>query len=196
MHFKLNDKALTYPLLGLVSALVLTLGLVFLSYRYQHQQVLLLDKNQQQIQQIKSKLVAHVQEQALRQQYLPAYQRMQAKGLIAAEQRNLWVTQLQQIYQQHKLLAIDYSIKPQQKMHTADLGPFSLVLSPMYLSMDLLHEGDLFKILDDLQQNAPPFVLRQCELTMPIDANINIAQLTPNLKAHCRLDWMSLNTSR
>jgi hypothetical protein len=197
MRFNLNDdKPLVYPLLGLACALVMMSGLVFFSYQYNQQQALLLNTAQMQLQQARLKQTANVQDVALRKRYLPAYQELQAMGLIAQEQRSLWIERLQTIYQQHKLLGIDYRIEPQQKINGADLGQFSLVQSRMHLSMDLLHEGDFFSMVDDLPQHIPPFVLRECELSMPIEATINSELLKPNISARCSLDWLSLSETK
>jgi len=56
----------------------------------------------------------------------------------------------------------------------------------------MLHEGDLIHLIEDLHQDTPPFLVRECEITRPIGADIDSKKMTANLKAVCEIDWITL----
>ena len=62
----------------------------------------------------------------------------------------------------------------------------------MKLNLDMLHEGDLLTLLDGLQEQTTPFIVRDCEITRPIGTEINTKNIVANLKAVCEIDWLTL----
>ena len=62
----------------------------------------------------------------------------------------------------------------------------------MSLKLDMLHEGDLLVLLDDLHEQTTPFIVRECEISRPIGALVNIKNVAANMQAVCEIDWLTL----
>jgi hypothetical protein len=62
----------------------------------------------------------------------------------------------------------------------------------MKLNLDMLHEGDLINLIDGLNKQGTPFIVRDCEIKRAIGAQVDTKNLTPNLRAHCEIDWLTL----
>lgn len=128
-------------------------------------------------------------------EYLPTYNELLAKGFIGEERRIEWIERLRQIHGQYNLFSIDYSIGQQEKYNpsfVSNLGNHVLNRSVMELQLDMLHEGDLINLLEDLHKDTPPFMVRDCEITRPIGAEIDTKKVAANLKAACEIDWITL----
>lgn len=127
--------------------------------------------------------------------YLPEYNELLSKGFIGEERRIEWIERLRQIHGQYNLFSIDYSIGQQEKYKPSfvqNIGSHVMNRSVMELRLDMLHEGDLINLLEDLHENTPPFMVRDCEITRPIGAEVNTKKVVANLKAACEIDWITL----
>jgi hypothetical protein len=127
--------------------------------------------------------------------YLPEYNELLSKGFIGEERRIEWIERLRQIHGQYNLFSIDYSIGQQEKYKPSfvqNIGSHVMNRSVMELRLDMLHEGDLINLLEDLHENTPPFMVRDCEITRPIGAEVNTKKVVANLKATCEIDWITL----
>lgn len=128
-------------------------------------------------------------------EYLPVYNNLLARGFIGEERRIEWIERLRQIHGQYNLFSIDYSIGQQEKYKPSfvqNMGNHVMNRSVMELQLDMLHEGDLINLLEDLHKDTPPFMVRDCEITRPIGAEINSKKVVANLKAACEIDWVTL----
>lgn len=126
--------------------------------------------------------------------YLPQYQRLIETGFIGEERRIEWIDVLRNIHQQQKLFSINYSIDPQEPYKPSfnlNTGAYTLHRSVMKLGLAMLHEGDIFTLLEALNaQESAPYILRQCEFTRLADSSK--AKFSPTLQANCELDWLTL----
>jgi uncharacterized protein YhaN len=124
--------------------------------------------------------------------YQPLYAALRERGLIGQENRLDWVDAMRQIQEQRKLMPITYELEPQQPVQmdgAMELGGYRLHGSRMNLHMDLLHEGDLFVLLEDLHQRS--FYSPQ-ECSIKRTASGPPAPLAPTLSADCTLNWLTL----
>jgi hypothetical protein len=124
--------------------------------------------------------------------YQPQYAALRERGLIGQENRLDWVDAMRQIQEQRKLMPITYELEPQQPVQmdgAMELGGYRLHGSRMNLHMDLLHEGDLFVLLDDLRQrsfySAQECSIKRAAAGLP-------TPLAPTLTADCTLNWLTL----
>lgn len=134
---------------------------------------------------------AETEKQEIRQ-YQPQYAALLERGLVGRENRLDWVDALRQIQEQRKLMPISYELSPQQPVRidaAIDLGDYRLVGSRMRLHMELLHDGDLFVLLDDLRQRS--FYSAQ-DCTVERAASGQPSPLAPTLVADCTLNWLTL----
>lgn len=126
--------------------------------------------------------------------YLPEYQHLIDIGFIGQEKRLEWVDSLRRIHKDNKLFNIDYSINPQEVYITtliSNLGTFVLNRSVMKIEMNMLHEGDLLTLIENLiADQASPFIVRDCELTRTGAPKLNT--FAPNMLSKCEIDWLTL----
>ena len=124
--------------------------------------------------------------------YQPQYAALRERGLIGQENRLDWVDAIRQIQEQRKLMPISYELEPQQPVRLEagmQLGGYRLHGSRMNLHMDLLHEGDLFVLLDDLRQRSF-YSAQECSIKRA--ASGLPTPLAPTLSADCTLNWLTL----
>lgn len=131
----------------------------------------------------------------LLQEYLARYQELQQRGVVGAERRLDWVEAVQESAQRLRLSKIQYQIMPREPYAPADLPSYpglSVYASRMKLDMELMHEGDLAAVLDNLEHTAPGAVqVQSCRLRRLQDT-LALDEARPNLAATCELRWFSI----
>jgi hypothetical protein len=188
-------RKLRIPIIGLGAALVLVGLLVSFADEYRKKNETAMQTQQNILNQARQKFQSSGIEKDTIIQYLPQYNDLLAKGFIGEERRIEWIETLRQIHAQHKLFSIDYSIALQESYKPSflpNLGNFRLNRSVMNLKLDMLHEGDLLTLLDGLHEQTTPFIVRDCEISRPVGAMINIKNVAANMQANCEIDWLTL----
>jgi hypothetical protein len=191
-----NDwRKLRFPILGLGLTMILVGLLASFAEQYSTSKELALISEQSLYSKARQKFESSGLEKETIIQYLPQYNNLLAQGFIGEERRIEWIERLRQIHSQYNLFSIDYSIGQQEKYKPSfitNMGNHVMHRSVMELKLDMLHEGDLVHLLTDLHEKTPPFLVRDCEITRPIGAEINTKKVAPNLKAICEIDWITL----
>jgi len=191
-----NDwRKLRYPILGLGLALIAVGLLVSFADQYNKKQDLAFIEQQGLYQKARQKFESSGLEKETIINYLPVYNDLLKIGFVGEERRIEWIERLRQIHAQYNLFSIDYNIGQQERYEPSfiqDMGALVLNRSVMELNLDMLHEGDLVNLLGELHKRTPPFMVRDCEITRPIGADINTNNLKANLRARCELDWLTL----
>lgn len=188
-------KVLRNPIIMLGAAMILVGLLASFADQYKEKQQQALLEQQREYQQARNKLQSSGQEKETIIKYLPEYNHLLDVGFIGEERRIEWIERLRQIHGQYNLFSIDYNIGQQERYqpeYISNMGNHILNRSVMELKLDMLHEGDLINLLRDLHINTPPFMVRDCEITRPIGADIDVNQLKANLRARCEIDWLTL----
>ena len=186
---------LKFPILGLGLMLLLMGLLISFADQYRQKSFSAAILQQESLKQARIKFQSSGIEKDTIKQYLPQYNQLIASNFIGEEQRIEWIDNLRQIHDAHALFNIDYSIGTQESYkpnYLPNLGHFKLQRSVMKLNLDMLHEGDLLNLLNGLQQQSTPHVVRDCEITRPFGSAINIKDIVANLKAVCEIDWLTL----
>ena len=123
--------------------------------------------------------------------YQPKFMTLRERGFVGAERRLDWIEHIRYIRENRKLLPITYEISAQQVFQVdpeVTLGDLELRGSKMKLQMNLLHEGDLFNLLDDLK-NKGFYTVQECKVkragTEPESAHLPLA-------AECVIYWLTL----
>lgn len=192
---KQDWRKLRNPILGLGAALVVVGLLISFADQYRQENAQALQAQQSLLNQARQKYQSSGLEKETITQYMPIYNSLLASGFIGEERRIEWIENLRQIHAQYKLFSIDYSIGLQEDYKPGflpNLGNFKLNRSVMKLNLAMLHEGDLLSLLDGLQEQPTPFIVRDCEITRPIGSVINTNNISANLKATCEIDWLTL----
>ncbi len=188
-------RQLRFPILGLGLAMIAAGLLASFADQYRTKQEQALQIEQGLYNQARQKFESSGQEKETIIKYLPEYNRLLAQGFIGEERRIEWIERLRKIHGQYNLFSIDYSIGQQERYQPSfiiNAGNHIINRSVMELKLDMLHEGDLIHLIEDLHQETPPFLVRECEITRPIGADIDSKKMTANLKAVCEIDWITL----
>jgi hypothetical protein len=164
---------------------------------YQYVSGLAAENSQYQaaLNQIRDRYVAAIQERQLVERYWPQYRQLQTNGFVGEENRLNWVDLLHTLATRHRVLALSYEVSPRALAApnpAINTGDFQLQGSEMTLRLDLLHEGNLLALLQDLStQNAGIFNLKSCtiERTQP---EITVSTSSSNLSAQCKLIWHTI----
>lgn len=158
---------------------------------------MLLEHNRQKnlFQNISNQYLAVDQEEKLIRQYYPEFIKLHDKGIIGQERRLSWLETLRSAGENMKLPALRYGIESQSRFvpdYSVNTGSFQIYSSSMKLNVDLLHEGDLKKLLDTLSTEAPGiYNVSKCMLRRSGEINIENAN-KGNISAECELRWLNI----
>jgi hypothetical protein len=176
-----------------ITGLSLIVSASLLLYSYYQKQTLQQQRQaqQQQLALYQQQYQTRLSEQRFIKQYWPVYQSMLQDGYIGEERRDVWLQALAQAQQSQHLFAAEFELGPSEPYQIATLADAkNIVRSVMHISLPMLHEEDLFKLIQSMRQNIKQaWVLRQCEITR---LNSDENSLAPHLRAQCELDWLSL----
>jgi len=140
-------------------------------------------------------LLVDEDERLIRARY-PDYRRLASEGMLGEEQRLDWLEALREADTALKLPAIRYGIEARQAWRGAleiDTHPYSLRSSDMTLTLALVHEGDLARLLERLRMaRVGLFSVETCNLVRR--ANTGPTPLDPALDASCVLRWVTLGS--
>lgn len=130
--------------------------------------------------------------------YLAPYQALLADKQIGEERRLDWIDALSRIRQQRKFFPMEYDIasrRPYTFTGLPSANTLKISASRMNIKLSLLHEGDLFTLLNDLRtRKAGLFALDHCDIARNPQEKGKPPQLAPNLAAECALDWLTVST--
>lgn len=187
-------NGLTIPLLILLATLATALVLVKMTADGVASAQRNLDTQRAQLREAQTRVQKSGTERDLIARYLPNYQKLDALGFVGDEQRINWLDALRNANQKGGLFGINYDIAAKKAYpHAAALGaPSQLNLSHsvMKLRFDMLHEGDLPKLLEHLSaQNAGVFIVNHCSLRR--SSATPATRFQPNMNAECELAWLT-----
>lgn len=128
--------------------------------------------------------------------YYPKFIHLYNYGEIGQERRLDWIETLRKAGIDIKLPSLSYSIESQKVFipnFSINMGRFRLFKSDMSLKMQLLHEGDLFNLLNELDQDAKGlYRVSNCKLTNNIRGKLTDDPNAANVTADCLLEWFTL----
>ena len=117
---------------------------------------------------------------------------LQTRGVIGEEQRLEWVELLKEIRDRRRLIDLHYEIAPQRQLDTGTGSGFAFFSSTMKVQLQLLHEEDLTRLLDDLRQYARALIqVKSCQVSRLPRGGSEIGA-SAHLQAECRIDWVTL----
>ncbi len=143
---------------------------------------------------------ALVQRRRIVDRYHRRYQQFAAIGFVGMESRLDWIETLRMSSGELTLPRVSYIIEPQlnavapvQSILGGD--EISIHVSRLELEMSLVHELDLLRFVDELQQNAPGLIkVDRCELLWQADPQQQLSA-DINIGANCTLSIYSVITA-
>ena len=188
-------KILRGSLIIFVVTIIVSSSLLFGGYYFEREMQVEFNRTNAAFRSISNRYLAVDEEEKLIRSFLPRFVDLYNRGVIGNEQRLNWIEVLRNTGEEINLPSLSYQIES-QKDFTPDypltLGRYRLYSSKMSLTMSLMHEGDLFRILNKLEQDANGiFSLPVCTIN-PISTEINVNASTANINAKCDLQWHTI----
>ena len=132
--------------------------------------------------------------------YHRRYERFHELGFVGRESRLDWVETMRETSNDLTLPSVSYAMEPQLKV----IAPVESImagediqihLSRLQLEMGLVHELDLLRFFDELQQKAPGLIkVDNCDLTWQAESPEK-ATVGANIQANCSILIFSVMTS-
>lgn len=132
--------------------------------------------------------------------YHRRYQRFHELGFVGRESRLDWVETLRTTTSELTLPRVTYAIEPQLRVvapvrSIASEADDQIHVSRLELDIGLVHELDLLRFFDELQNNAPGLIkVDGCDLTWQVDESESI-NAEANILASCSILIFSVITS-
>ena len=194
---KIDWFYLRRPLIILAMAILITAAVVVAGYHYE-------DAQQEEYQAALSTLRSThnlyssiVNDIDLLDQYRSLYREYKSSGLVGEERRLSWIESLESTNQVLRLPTLGYSLNPQETF----LRPgfllkrgVSVMSSPMDLDIGLLHEEDLFALLEGLRLSIRNlFTVDRCSIIRQIGVGRSLDTRRSNLRSSCSIRWVTIN---
>jgi len=140
-------------------------------------------------------LAVDEEEKTIREFY-PEFVDLYNYGEIGQERRLDWIETLRRAGVDIKLPSLSYSIESQKAFipnFVINMGRYRLFKSDMSLKMQLLHEGDLFNLLNELDSSAKGlYRVSNCKLNNNVKGKLTDDPDAANVTADCLLEWFTL----
>jgi len=140
-------------------------------------------------------LAVDEEEKTIRE-YYPKFIHLYNYGEIGQERRLDWIETLRRVGVDIKLPSLSYSIESQKAFvpnFVMNMGRYRLFKSDMSLKIQLLHEGDLFNLLTELERSAKGlYRVSNCKLSNNAKGKLTDDPDAANVSADCLLEWFTL----
>ncbi len=132
-------------------------------------------------------------------QYRAKFREYKSSGLVGEERRLSWIESLQSTNGVLKLPTLTYNLLPQEKFARPGFSGKPNVKvnsSPMVLNMGLMHEEDLFAVLEGLRLSIKNlFTVDSCTLSRTGNVSESLSTKSANLRSNCVIRWVTINAS-
>ncbi len=130
-------------------------------------------------------------------QYRNLYNDYKSTGLVGEERRLSWIESLESTNQVLRLPNLSYTLSPQEDFERPKFRSkrgVDVKSSPMQLRMGLLHEEDLFALLEGLRLSIRNlFTVESCAMSRNADIERSLDTKRPNLNASCVIRWVTID---
>ena len=192
---KVDWSVLQGAIITFVISIIISSTLISSTWYYNDKMLAEHNRQKLQFQNISNQYLAVDQEEKYIRQYYPEFIKLYNKGIIGQERRLNWLETLRNAGDIMKLPALRYGIESQSRFtpdYPLNAGSFQIYSSTMKLNMDLLHEGDLKKLLDTLNTEAAGiYNVSKCTLRRTGEISTDNAGKA-NVSAECELRWLNI----
>jgi hypothetical protein len=130
-------------------------------------------------------------------QYRKLYGEYKSTGLVGQERRLSWVESLESTNEVLRLPTLTYSLLPQEKFERPGFKvkrDVAVLSSPMDLSIGLLHEEDLFALLEGLRLSIRNlFTVDSCSMSRRSNIGESLGTKSSNLRTECKIRWVTVD---
>lgn len=140
------------------------------------------------------------EEEATIIEYIGRYQQLSDEGIVEPQNRLDFLENMAEIRTQFNLFPIPTIIEQQVGMRLqydpSELepgGPIDLNISNVSISLSLLHEEDLSRLLEALLNSNGLYQARECAISMQNASTTSFLFLAQHLTANCDLMWYTFD---
>ncbi len=185
------------PLLMLFVAIVIAAVVVFAGYHYESKQR---DDYQAALSTLHSTHQLYtniINDIDLLDQYRNLYSDYKSTGLVGEERRLSWIESLESTNEVLRLPTLSYNLNPQEEFKRPDFKlkrGVSVMSSPMELTIGMLHEEDLFALLEGLRLTIKNlFTVDSCTIVRQSPVARSLDTKKTNLLTQCTIRWVTIN---
>ncbi len=194
---KIDWRYLIQPLIMLGVAILVSAALIVVGNQYEAAQQKDYKKAVGELRATHKRYSDLVRDLELIEQYRNLYNEYRASGLVGKERRLSWVESLQSANQVLRLPTLTYNLQPQENFKRPDFKVNRGVVvnsSPMDLTIGMLHEEDLFALLEVLRQSIRSlFTVDSCSITRSTGIDRSLDTKKPNLSTRCIIRWVTID---
>jgi len=151
--------------------------------------------------QAKDRYYTALDQKKLLEKFEEKYDQLKSSGIVGEENRLNWVDSIENITSSNKIPYIKYSIAKRIALNSPQIAQnfpgITLYKSAMTLEMQLLHEGDLYTVLNSLEKMAKGlFDIQNCTIirnSTQVESLID-SQTNKNFSSKCELNWYTMQT--
>lgn len=184
-----REITIFFMVLGMVTVFSSLSFLFYNTIKDEHTQ------NTRQYSSLKTKYQDAIQRKEILKTLTPRFKQLVRSGVIGDENRLQWIETIQANTNKIMLPEIAYKVLRQTKTYIADpeidRSQISLFRSLMNLNFRLLHEGELFYTLNNLDVQAKGlYHIDQCDIKQNTAATLSVED--PSISGSCRLSWYTM----
>ena len=181
-----------------ILVLIVSIAMVSGSWMFKKDMLSQYKRNKLRFTSVSQQYLAVDEDERIIRKYYPEFIELYRRGIVGREHRLNWIETLRVASEHVKLPGLTYSISPQKKYSpgfSVNLGKFSLYSSTMKLNINMLHEGDLSRLIKDMNEHAEGiFTVTECNFTRP-NKDLIESRDAVNIRADCELQWLNIRSS-
>lgn len=194
---KIDWFYLRRPLIIVVVAIVVSVAFALVGYHYekaQHEEYQVALSTLRSTHKLYSNIINDID---LLDQYRSLYREYKSSGLVGEERRLSWIETLESTNDVLRLPTLTYNLDPQEDFKRPGFKlkrSVAVMSSPMDLTIGMLHEEDLFALLEGLRLSIKNlFTVDSCSIIRsgPVDRSLNTKKA--NLRTLCTIRWVTIN---
>ncbi len=186
-------------LIFLVVAVIGAGALIYFGLLYEEQRATEYKQQENKLRSTHRKYEQLVRDLDLMEQYTTKFSDYKSTGLVGEERRLSWIESLESVNSRLRLPRLTYNLMPQEEFKRPGFKPLRFVSvksSPMQVSMELLHEGDVFSLIEGLEREISNlFTVDSCRLRLKGQVGKLFDTRKPNLSGECVIRWISIDVS-
>ncbi len=192
---ELDWSVIKFPTIIFFIVLLVSVALIYGSWMFKQGTFSEYKKNKSLFTSISQQYLSIDDDERIIRQYYPEFIALYKKGFVGGEHRLNWIETLQAASERIKLPGLTYDISPQEvypQEFNFNLGRFALYSSTMKLNIGMLHEGDLSRLIKDMNEHAEGlFTISKCRFIRPSRTLVEKRD-AKNITANCELEWLNI----
>lgn len=123
-------------------------------------------------------------------------------NVIGEEDRLSWYEAIQATSESRGMPSVKYSVTSQSKLNSREVAKvykgLDLYRSVMTLDIRMSHEGDLFSLVNNLEDRARGlFVIDKCDVeNTDRKADLKVSAVMDSMKAYCEMSWYTIQATK